>query len=207
MISYGNTGCNDAGVKIPLIFRNIVIFREKQGEEEVNFTRRGNALRRPVLRWLPAFLWMGAIFGFSAQNGEESAGLSEALEAFLFRTGAAGPFQFVLRKGAHFCAYALLGMLCLLGARGVARLQGRWWRAPALAWGLAALYAAADELHQAFVPGRSAELRDVLLDACGALSGILLALLFLRLSRRRREGENALGAPADGPDGMRQEGT
>lgn len=145
-----------------------------------------------LLRWLPAFLWMGAIFGFSAQNGEKSAGLSEAVEAFLSAlgggAGTAGPFQFALRKGAHFCAYALLGMLCLLGARGAARLRQRRWRAPALALGLSALYAATDELHQAFVPGRSAELRDVLLDTCGALSGILLALLFLRLSSRWGQG-------------------
>ena len=36
------------------------------------------------------------------------------------------------------------------------------------------LYAISDEIHQYFVPGRSAEIRDVLIDVLGANIGILL---------------------------------
>ena len=38
-------------------------------------------------------------------------------------------------------------------------------------------YAASDELHQKFVDGRSAEIRDVCIDTCGVILGILLVIL------------------------------
>jgi hypothetical protein len=41
-------------------------------------------------------------------------------------------------------------------------------RALALAWGLTVAYAALDEVHQYFVPGRHASLADVSTDALGA---------------------------------------
>lgn len=34
-----------------------------------------------------------------------------------------------------------------------------------------------DELHQKFVNGRSAEIRDVCIDTCGVILGILLVIL------------------------------
>ena len=43
------------------------------------------------------------------------------------------------------------------------------------AWVVGTLYAASDEIHQLFVPGRSGQLRDVLLDSAGVAAGILLA--------------------------------
>ena len=43
------------------------------------------------------------------------------------------------------------------------------------AWVVGTLYAASDEIHQLFVPGRSGQLRDVLLDSDGVAAGILLA--------------------------------
>ena len=48
-----------------------------------------------------------------------------------------------------------------------------------IALGAAALYAVTDEVHQYFVPGRSCELRDVLVDTSGALTGILAAFALL----------------------------
>nr|WP_051527067.1 VanZ family protein [[Eubacterium] cellulosolvens] len=48
---------------------------------------------------------------------------------------------------------------------------------------LGALYAASDEFHQLFVPGRSGQFTDVLIDSGGVIAGILLALLFRRLTR------------------------
>lgn len=53
---------------------------------------------------------------------------------------------------------------------------------------LSVLYACSDELHQHFVPGRSGEIRDVLVDSAGVLIGILiLAVLSRRRSRRGGE--------------------
>jgi VanZ family protein len=57
-------------------------------------------------------------------------------------------------------------------------------RRPWLAWLLAVLYAATDELHQSLVPGRHPSPVDVLLfDNVGALVGVWLYSLALRRKR------------------------
>ena len=58
--------------------------------------------------------------------------------------------------------------------------------AAATAWALATLYAATDEFHQVFVPGRSGKVADVLLDSAGALLGVLLLALILHAIDKRR---------------------
>jgi VanZ family protein len=80
----------------------------------------------------------------------------------------AGRFDFLFKKGAHFLGYALLGAAYL---RGLA-----WRRAPAIrdvgrAILMALLYAASDELHQGFTPGRTPAVTDVILDGVGAAVG------------------------------------
>ena len=75
--------------------------------------------------------------------------------------------------------YAVLGILLFLtltlwGIRHIVRT--------ALSAGI--LYAALDEYHQTFVPGRSGQIRDVVIDSLGLLFGILLILLW----KRGREG-------------------
>lgn len=46
---------------------------------------------------------------------------------------------------------------------------------PLLSWVFCILYAASDEIHQIFVPGRACMLTDVCIDSAGALLGIALA--------------------------------
>lgn len=106
--------------------------------------------------WLPAVLWAGIIFAFSAMPDLQS-GL---------------PQDFFLRKVAHAVEF---GVLTLLVARAFRRAE-RWdaKRALAGAFVISVLYAFSDELHQTFVPGRSPSLRDVGVDALG----IVVALTF-----------------------------
>jgi VanZ family protein len=106
-------------------------------------------------RWLPVVLWAAVIFAFSAVPS-----LSSGL----------GTWDFVLRKLAHVTEYAILGALL---ARALPDF-------PALLAGIA--YAATDELHQHFVPGRQGALLDLGIDAAGVLVGILL---LNRLAARR----------------------
>ena len=58
----------------------------------------------------------------------------------------------------------------------------------ATAWGISTAYAATDEFHQIFVPGRAGMVTDVMIDSSGALAGILLAALagFIIIGRNRR---------------------
>ena len=48
------------------------------------------------------------------------------------------------------------------------------------------LYAMSDEYHQTFVMGRSGELRDVLIDSLGIITGIVLTVLILKLFKSKK---------------------
>jgi len=119
--------------------------------------------------WAPAVAWAALIFLLSA------------------RSTTAVPLEHGLDKFAHFGAYAVLG-----AALGRARLHHRWPLAVPLALGL--LYALSDELHQAFVPGRTAEAADWVADALGTLAGLLL---FHRWRRRAADSRPRPGAIAN----------
>ena len=53
-----------------------------------------------------------------------------------------------------------------------------------LPWAIGALYAVSDELHQSFVPGRSCELRDMLIDACGVAAGVAILWFYTKNKRQ-----------------------
>ena len=98
--------------------------------------------------WVPVVLWAAVIFALSSIPS--------------LGTGL-GTWDVVLRKAAHLAEYAILGALLFRAVR----------REPA-AIVLASAYAATDELHQAFVPGRQGAPLDWLLDTAGAIAGVLL---------------------------------
>lgn len=121
------------------------------------------------------------IFWFSSRNGSQSQSQSDALLPWLPAWIPTSIASFVLRKGAHFCIYAALGFCTLLYVR---EEDMSWKKALLISLALCALYAAFDELHQHFVPGRSGQLDDVLLDACGSFCGILVCAFCFFLCRR-----------------------
>ena len=96
--------------------------------------------------------------------------------------------SFAVRKCAHFTEYLLLGLSLFATVREYdpVRLERneQWRRTALLSWGIGALYALTDEVHQAFVPGRSCEIRDMLIDSCGVAAGVLI-MAALR-SRRKK---------------------
>lgn len=104
--------------------------------------------QRVVSLWLPVVVWAAVIFTFSSISS-----LSTGL----------GTWDLVLRKAAHIAEYAILGAL-------LARALDR----PLAAVAFAVAYAATDELHQHFVPGRAGTIVDVAVDTFGAVLGVLL---------------------------------
>jgi VanZ family protein len=94
-----------------------------------------------------------------------------------------GPFS---DKHFHFASFALLTTL-LVRALASARIRDVTGRIALVAIGLATLYGATDEVHQIFVPGRTAAFDDLAADALGAVTaaGLLLAWAIIRRRRRR----------------------
>ena len=73
-------------------------------------------------------------------------------------------------KGIHFVEYAVLGWLC------AAASSRTWpaasvWRTATFAVFVSVLWGLSDEIHQALVPGRAAELGDVIADLFGSIAG------------------------------------
>ena len=116
--------------------------------------------------------WMGLIFYLSSEGHEASSGRSDAIAHTLQSIGVGGSadlITFLVRKSAHSIAYFVLGCLAV----NAFRTHG--WRVKTLcaaSIAVVVLYAISDELHQLFVPGRSGELRDVLIDSVAGLIGV-----------------------------------
>ena len=139
-----------------------------------------------------AILWMATIFSFSAKDADESTKESNAVGMFLGsivysdfeewteeeQQAFAEKWDHPVRKCAHMTEYAILGFF-LVGARYDGRENCR--RAMGRAFRIAALYAATDEIHQYFVPGRACMFTDVCIDSVGALLGILFATMIMTL--------------------------
>ena len=146
-----------------------------------------------LLLWAAVLGLMAVIFAFSAQHGAGSeemtiaAAMPVAELLASMKEGADAEtvmlmyviFGTFLRKLAHLCEYALLGLLLRLLCMSYG-LQAPW-----LPFAVGTAYAAADEIHQLFVPGRTGMLVDVVIDAIGVLLGIY-SLSLIRKFRRKK---------------------
>lgn len=142
-----------------------------------------------------AIVWMIIIFMFSARNADVSSQDSGRVGMFIGRIfikdfqewnpqeqlSFAEKIDHPVRKAAHATEYAILGML-LFGAAYQNGEKKR--RTVFLSWGMGTLYAATDEIHQLFVPGRSGQITDVMLDSGGVAAGIFFLLLLLGLAQK-----------------------
>lgn len=125
--------------------------------------------------------WMVLIFVLSAQpeSGDQSGFLFRLVMGPLAERLSADQFEalhHLVRKLAHFTEYAVLALLWVWN---LGTAPGRL----ALAWLFTTVYAAGDELHQAFVPNRGPSAWDVALDSAGALCAVG-AVALIAMTRR-----------------------
>ncbi len=135
---------------------------------------------------------MAAIFGFSSQDGVESGGMSSivsipvteiivAMQEEAMQVAEVESLYFqvdhLVRKAAHFTEYALLGLLWGLFLRSYGI---KTWILPFL---IGSVYAATDEVHQLFLPGRAGLISDVILDSVGVFFGVMLVRLIKKYWR------------------------
>lgn len=146
---------------------------------------------------------MALIFSLSSQNATVSSGTSGNVIRLIVgifypdfdnlpaaeQTEIVASLQFLARKSAHFSIYMILGVLSFLTFISYEKLL--FALRLTLSGGICLLYAASDEFHQLFVPGRSGEVRDVMIDFSGAALGIALStlvfLLICRIKKKRTE--------------------
>ena len=127
------------------------------------------------------------IFYFSSQNAADSSEMSESVTKklidFILSSSrlSAGEKQEIaedihgfIRKAAHFTIYAALGMSTFVSAK--LHIQKKKTVIFIIAVGFCMLYAISDEIHQLSSNGRNGEIRDVLIDTAGAVTGILFLI-------------------------------
>lgn len=122
-------------------------------------------MRRKIFA-VAALLWMIVIFSFSAKVAEDSEEMSRSVGMLIGKAvikeykewpgkrqaAFAAKIDYPVRKAAHASEYALLGIL-LTGA--IMDIRKPWKRQLLACFLIGAAYAASDEFHQLFVPGRS----------------------------------------------------
>jgi VanZ family protein len=91
-------------------------------------------------------------------------------------------FHLVIRKCGHLTEYAVLAIFLWRALRQPVKNETRPWNWPdaRLTLLLVMLYAATDEFHQSFVPGRTSLASDVLIDTVGGAAGLLALWIFGR---------------------------
>lgn len=139
-------------------------------------------------------IWMGAMFWFSNQQGTGSSSTSKKVSEIIVniidikqqysdaeKEEIIKVVEPVIRKLAHYTFYALGGILI---ANCVYQFCNKEKCVITISAIIGIAYAASDEIHQFMVPGRSGNVKDVIIDSIGILTGIALFLLLKEIITR-----------------------
>lgn len=134
---------------------------------------------KKLIKLILVILWMLLIFSFSNQKAEDSSKLSDGIivkVANVFideelstekQEEILEKYTTIVRKTAHFVIYLILGILVinLFIEYDIKHLI-------LISLLVCLLYSISDEFHQLFIDGRSGEIRDIIIDTIGSLTGI-----------------------------------
>ena len=136
-------------------------------------------------------LWMALIFSFSNQKDVDSSKVSDS---FIDRTVVKiykifnenitkekeneiiEKYTYPIRKLAHYTLYFILGILSFLVVKDYSINK----KLIIYSLLICFLYACSDEFHQLFIPGRSGEFRDVMIDSTGGIIGIVFTTFIVK---------------------------
>lgn len=140
-----------------------------------------------VVSWLLVAAWALFIYFMSSNTGD-TLDNGDGIVSLVFQwlkglQAQALPLGIdLVSPAAHLCEYLVFGAL----------LTNAWRTKVTLPWAVwasvlcASLYGISDEIHQIFVPGRTADPVDWLVDTCGAALGAFAAYAILRYRANRR---------------------
>ena len=156
-------------------------------------------------------IWMAVIFWFSSMPGDESntkskSTIKEAIETITNpETKDANTTQTQqnqakqkdqkeeqlieklnkpLRKCMHASVYFVLSIL-IFNCLKTFKISG--WKTVIIPIGIAFLYACTDEFHQLFIDGRTSQFTDVLIDTFGAILGVAMINVAIRIIGKIRQ--------------------
>ena len=136
--------------------------------------------------WIPPILWTAVIL-LASSDLFSAAHTGSILESVIitifghpFSREAFDLLHFLIRKAAHLTEYGILSALLFRAVRGERRGWVLRWAITAIV--IAACVASLDEWRQTFVPSRTGNPVDVVIDTVGAA----IAQLLVRLSGPKR---------------------
>ena len=135
-------------------------------------------------------IWMGFIFYLSHQPSSVSANQSGEFITMILNTPIIGSMldsiltssigEFIIRKSAHMFLYFVLAILTFTYIISIKNNRDSKYilKSIIITLSLVFLYACSDEMHQLFIPGRSGEFRDVIVDTTGGAIGTILISIY-----------------------------
>ena len=136
---------------------------------------KGN-MQKNKISLLLVILWMIFIFVMSSFDASSSSNQSNFIVDIItsiINIKDTGLLSLIIRKLAHFTEYFILGIL-------VINLINKYDKKIIIAILLCIIYATSDEIHQIFVPGRSCQITDIMIDSLGSILGIYLYKLITK---------------------------
>lgn len=154
-------------------------------------------MKKIIIRVIMMIMVIGVfttIFNFSNQSGNESKSVSRKVASFLIdlqpkykeitkeeKFKLIESYQTFVRKGAHFSIYTLLGLsittfLCTFDIENKKKIT--------IALIIGMTYAISDEIHQIFIPERTALVIDVFIDTAGVIVGIGIIMGILEIIKK-----------------------
>ena len=139
---------------------------------------------------IPVIIWMAVVFKFSNEPADLSDKTSSRVTRIIVEiiTPKETPEEEnieiiekidpIVRKIAHFTLYAIGGLLIIIYIN-IYKIEDK----KKLLYGILAgvIYAETDEIHQIFVPGRSAQISDVILDSMGVATGAIFCMIIIKI--------------------------
>ena len=151
---------------------------------------------KKIVLWILVILWMCLIFYFSNENSTESTNKSRGI---INSTNIVEKYESTeerkeelletvdvyFRKFAHGLVYLVLSILvCFLVNEYKLDIK----KILLIAFIVCFIYSCSDEIHQLYVPGRSGEIRDIIIDNIGSLMGLIIFYL-VKVKKWRKQND------------------
>ena len=128
---------------------------------------------KKLILFITAISSIAVMFYFSSRNADISSRQSKMVLDFILNFGFETNSYFI-RKFAHFIIFALIGFCVsmFIGSCIETNLITL-----IISFIISSGYACIDDYIQTFIPGRSGNICDVMIDICGVIVGLILYLI------------------------------